>query len=293
MMTDICDKIKAAKHSENIKNEKANFNPNIIPNHIPKNKDEACIARKMAFDIEDIGRERQLEWQNYWFRCCISEKCNNIFSLLRSKDVDREEDILKICDNGSKLWDALDDDRRKRRLDLSIDFFLRRYNLFGAWKLYKRYPPNINIYINVIINTNLIKFALPRMFSTILIGFLPIITSSEIRDFAEIIPLKPILYCILIFIIIIILGPFSYFLLECNKTTRGTLVNKSCNSRGFSILLFSLAYSFSFSYIFTIIGLLGSQEINPFRITFYAIVALLIGILIQLLWEDKTASEPI
>jgi len=292
-MIDICDKIKGARHSENIINEKASFNPNKIPNHIPKNKDEACIARKMAFDIDNIDRARQLEWQSYWLRCCISEKCNNIFSLLRSKDVDREDDILKICDNKSKLWEELDDDGRKRRLDLAIDFFLRRYNFSGSWKLYKRYPPNINIYINVILNANLIKFALPRMFSTILIGFLPIITSSEIRDFAEIIPSKPILYCILIFIIIIILGPFSYFLHECNKTTRGTLVNKSCNSRGLTILIISLAYSFSFSYIFTIIGLLGSQEINPFKITFYAIVALLIGILIQLLWEDKTASEPI
>jgi hypothetical protein len=67
---------------------------------VPPTPEHAYLARKLAF-LDEISLEEMIKWQNYWFRCCISDKCNFIFSILSSKkisgdSVNREEDLVKI-----------------------------------------------------------------------------------------------------------------------------------------------------------------------------------------------------
>ncbi|RLG24768.1 hypothetical protein DRN76_03580 [Methanosarcinales archaeon] len=92
----------------------------------------------------------------------------------------------------------------------------------------------------------------------------------------------------------IISGLYIFYLeYELYKTIRGTVVKKWCQLRIIPVLLFGLFYSLFFSYILTIVGFMGDFGWCWNRVIFYAMFAFLIGILIQLLWEEKTASEPL
>lgn len=173
--------------------------------------------------IPDKNFKNQIHWQNYWFRCCVSEKCNYIFSILKSRNVDREDDLLKICDKESKLWKETGTEAMKGYVDRCIDFLLRRYNWKDAFYLCWNYPSKLNI--------NLIKLIIPRMLAAILLGFLPIITSRDIRDFAESNQSNLYIPIIVLFSLIII-----YLLFECHTTTHRTLVKKRCSKELFLFL---------------------------------------------------------
>jgi hypothetical protein len=253
------------------------FNINKIPEGAPINPELAYIYRKIAIEIKS---ERQLYWQNYWFRCCISEKCNYIFSILKIRNVDREDDLRKICNPGSKLWKTIGDKGMEGYLDVCIDFFLRRYNWPDAFRLYWRYSSKKN--------TNLIKLFFPRMLSAILVGFLPILTSQDLRDFAEMNQSNLFKYSIAIVVLSVL-----YLLFECHITTQRTLVKKLCKQRIFPVLAVSLSSSLIFSYVFMKVGLLGTGEWCWSKMIFYAMFALFIGILVQLIWEEKTVTEPL
>lgn len=359
-----------------------------IPKTAPENAESAFMARKLALEI---SFEHQVDWQHYWYRCCISEKCDYIFSSLIAYNVDREDDLKKICNPKCKL--LTEDDSTKTLLkksqnetkkiyyDNCIDFFLKRYNWTDAIRLCKNfysYNPNINW----------IKLVFPRMLSATLLGFLPIMTSGDLRKFAETNQMD--LWVYYIFLIPVI---YFFLLFECHKTTRNTIIrkrflfdwdeipgndekkfksflinnygdlkwvknrkfhksddnrkiyitkndslslnlnndetkaskvklkinnvkkdefsvitknkklniyqkksfwNKSCWIR--SLLIFSwsiLFFSLLISFILTINGLLGNENWCWWRGTFYALLAGFIGILLQLLWEEKTVTEPL
>ena len=257
--------------------EKHGFGECKIPESVPPNHEYAYAARKVAFDL---ALKNQAEWQHYWFKCCISDKCDYIFSILTSKDVDREDDLKKICNPESKLWKARGNEEMQGYVDLCIDFFLKRYNWLDASKLWWKSPSRKNL--------NFTKLLFPRLLGAILVGFIPIITSKEIWEFAGDNQSNLLTYCAIIFIVSIF-----YLEYELYKTTRGTIVKKWCQLRIIPVLVFGLSYSLFFSYIFTIVGFMEGVGWCWNRVTFYAMFAFLIGILIQLLWEEKTASEPL
>jgi len=289
-----------AKDLDSIENIMRDFDRDFLCNYYDKNKtpvgapqspEHAYLAKKLAF-FDKISPDKQIKWQNYWFRCCISDKCNFIFSILSSKKicgdarVNREDDLAKICNPAeSKILHKLDEETMKGYLDAGIDFFLKRYNVWGAWRLYNKYPSKWNI--------NFIKLLLPRMFSAILIGFIPIVTSGDIKGFVSsnsslffvctISNLWIYSFCMAIL-------SFAYISFECRKTTRDTQV--ASEKRSALVFAIGMAYSLFFSVIFAKIGLLG-EDLHLADIIFYAIFAFLIGILLQLLWEEKTTTEPL
>jgi len=252
-----------------------------IPKTIPQDIYSAYLARKLALDgLDDSNFKNQYRWQTYWFKCCISEKCNFIFSYLHQKNVDREDDLEKICNHDSQLWKKLGDERMKRYLDTCIDFFLIRYDLPGAFCLYRKYPDKINI--------NLVKLFYPRLFSAILLGFFLIAISGNTITFAELNQSK-----LFVSSVLLIVASVVYFTYECYSRIRGTIVNKGYKSRIFFVLLFGGIYSIILSIVFNMGGFLGNEELNFAKVIFYAMLALFIGILIQLLWEEKTVTEPL
>jgi hypothetical protein len=261
----------------------------------PQSPEHAYLAKNLAF-LNDLSSnkkiDKQIKWQNYWFRCCISDKCNFIFSILSSKKIcgdngiNREEDLVKICNPvESKIRDKLGDEIMKGYLDAGIDFLLKRYNVCGAWGLYNKYPSKWNI--------NFIKLLLPRMFSAILIGFIPIVTSGDIQKFVSsnsslfFVCTISNLWLYSLFMIIL---SFAYISFECRKTTRDTQV--ASGKRSALVFTFGIVYALIFSVMFAKIGLLG-EDLHITDIIFYAIFAFLIGILLQLLWEEKTTTEPL
>ncbi|NMG83445.1 MAG: hypothetical protein GIS02_04480 [Methanosarcinales archaeon] len=253
------------------------FKARDIPHGVPPNHKYAYGVRKVAFDLDF---DNKAEWQHYWFKCCISDKCDYIFSILKSKDVDREDDLKKICNRESKLWKTRGNEEMQGYVDLCIDFFLKRYNWLDASKLWWENPPRKNL--------NFIKLLFPRLLGAILVGFIPIVTSKEIWEFAVVNQSNLLKYCAIIFVVSVF-----YLEYELYKTIRETVVKKWCQLRIIPVLLFGLFYSLLFSYIFTLVGFMGNVGWCWNRVIFYAMFAFLIGILIQLLWEEKTASEPL
>lgn len=259
-----------------------NFDECEIQENAPVNPEYAYAARALAIEIP-LEQHKKAEWQHYWFRCCISDKCNYIFSILKSKDVDREEDLKKICNCNSELWKARGDDEMRGYVDVCIDFFLKRYNWTDAYHLYRNNSPIVHI--------NAFKLLFPRLFSAILVGFLPIATSYEIQKFAEGIQSDILVYPLVISVISGL--SISYLLFECHKTIRGTAVKKQCSERIAPVLAGGLLFSLFFSCGFTIVGFLGEGDWCLARVIFYAMFAFLVGILLQLLWEEKTVTEPL
>jgi hypothetical protein len=149
-----------------------------------------------------------------------------------------------------------------------------------------------------IINFNLFELLLPRMLSAILVGIILIASSGDLMKFGAGILNSNYFYYFLIFTFLL---SFFYFFFECSKIIRGSLPRNHFNSkiihRIFPILLWgfgwSIVYSYTFLYIYNSINLLSSSTFNWKTILFYASFSFFIGILIQLLWEEKTVPEPL
>lgn len=304
MTDDFYTAVYEAKDLDSIEEIMKDFDRDFLFNYYDKNKtpvgapqspEHAYLARKLAFFNEfssDKKIAKQIKWQNYWFRCCISDKCNFIFSILSSKKIcgdggiNREEDLVKICNPvESEIRDKLGDKIMKGYLDAGIDFLLKRYNVCGACGLYNKYPSKWNI--------NFIKLLLPRMFSAILIGFIPIVTSSDIKYFVSLnssIFFDSTISNLWLYSSCMAILSFVYISFECRKTTRDTQV--ASGKRSVLVFTIGIIYSLILSLMFAEIGLLG-KDLHLANIIFYAIFAFLIGILLQLLWEEKTTTEPL
>jgi hypothetical protein len=270
-------------YSSDKNNPLCNFDVNVIPESVPINDEIAYLARKIALEIPS---EKKEYWQNYWFRCCISDKCNYIFKILYSKNVDREDDLKKICNLQSELCTSLANENMKQSyFDLSIDYFLKRYNWLGASQICFKAPNKIK---------NVPKLIIPRMLAATLVGFVAIATSNEIWEFA----VTQQSY-LLHYSIALICASGLYSLYECHKITQGTLSFLRLLSRVFFVLIIGILLSLVLSYIFTLLGLFTTAHIPETsiicknRVLFYSTLALFIGILIQLLWEEKTVAEPL
>lgn len=246
-----------------------------IPEFAPDTPEFAFLYWKLAIEIPS---NKQSDWQHYWFRCCISEKCNYIFSILKSRNIRREDDLEKICAQNSRLWEVLDDSGKKAYIDICMDFFLRRYNYWGAYRMLKKHPSVWNG----------IKMTFPRMMSAIILGFIPIATSGDIRTFVQINELN-----LKQFSIIIIIISSAYLIFECYKSNQRTLDNWQYILRIVPILIWGLIWALFYSHIFTSIKFLGPEKWNLCWVIFYASFAFFIGILLQLLWEENTVTEPL
>lgn len=260
---------------DNKKSPFLGFDVNRIPEGAPVNPEFAFLYHKLAIEIPSYN---QSDWQHYWFRCCISEKCNYIFSILKSQGVNREIDLEKICNRNSRLMEILDNSGKIAYIDACIDFFLRRYNYWGALWLFMKYPSFWNG----------IKMTFPRMMFAVILGFIPIATSEEIGNFVQ--ANEPNLKS---FSIILIIFSGVYLIFECYNSNKRTLGSWQYALRIVPILSWGLVWSLLFSHIFTSVKFLGPEMWNLYWVVFYASFALCIGILLQLLWEENTVTEPL
>ncbi|MCC4766895.1 hypothetical protein FXW07_09780 [Methanosarcina sp. DH1] len=307
-MIDIYNRIDEAKYVIQILDILKDVWPNQknlheIPNSAPPNPESAYVARKLAFeDIRD-NRENLVpikdSWQHYWFSCCTSDKCDFVFKLLKSKGVDREDDLKKICSLESDLFHKLDDETKQPYIDLCISYLLKRYNISDSREIWKRSPKKTFVVR--------LQLFLLRLVASILVGYIVIATSSEIWDFANINQPNQPLFLLLYSFGFLILS-YIYLLFECLKITQGTINSRIACKRAFSVLESGIIYSLAALIIFRLIYFLQMlctlETVHETflshvfdvsyicRLIFYAMFAFFIGIIIQLLWEEKTVSEP-
>lgn len=265
-----------------------------IPETAPKSLIQALLARQLALGVTNGWTDNSLraKWQNYWLSCCRSSKCDYLFTLMKEikyddkcsqSKIDREEDIVKLCDQNNQnnvLWKYLKMGK-KSHLDLYVRFLLRRYAWYKAFKLWCR-----------IKNISLINFILPRLVGALLIGFLPFLEPSIWK---VIVNMNRVFYWMISLFFVVF--SFIYLLYDCFRVLEGSgrkaLVRASC------VTIYGLLVGFLFSKLG--ICLLKDTyaeefltQINYERPSlFFSSAALFIGIFIQVLWEEKTIAEPL
>lgn len=226
--------------------------------------------------------ELKQEWQRYWLSCCLSEKCDYYFAELASLKkprINREYEIKELWDNGI-LWGRISKEGRRFYLNTCIKLLLRRYALKEAWELWRTQGSPLSMLPNL----------LPlRLLGATSIGFLPLFTATEMWE----LPAIKLYSWARLFAIItpILILTWFYFLYECYNATgyshkiikRGTIVFliSVIASQLLSLIICSL-----FSMMIPDGGFLKTW-------VFFAAAALLIGIFIQVFWEEKTITEPL
>lgn len=280
------EKIDGLKGFNNIvKNANIDIAPAKIYTEPVKTPEEAIAVQTLALKIKNgLDVRNKALWQHYWLKCCLSEKCDYVFSILSAEhiNISREEDLLKII-TGNVVTNCLSTEAKKYYLAVCINFLLKRYNWIGACKLFKEHFKTAN--------WNLFELLLPRMLSAILVGIILIASSGDLMEFSNGILNSNYFYYFLIFTFLL---SFCYFFFDCNKIVRGSLPRNRHNleviRRIVPILLWGFCWSIIFSYIFLYIY---NSVLNWNTILFYASFSFFIGILVQLLWEEKTVPEPL
>ena len=255
-----------------------------------------------------------------WLKICMNLQNDSNYDFYFEKySRDKEEEIKQILfENNGKgdLRDIFKDNEQilpewQIRLRTIAFWFLRRYNWFEAGKIFKQCNK---------CKPDMIILGFPRLFGAILIGFLLIVTSDKIIEFAETTQFNVWWYICIIFI------PTLYLFYECRKTMGNAAVEKcsqhaiqklknlcgrslnmrlirkmgiilavlqTISFRIIPVLNFGLFYSWTLAVVLTRLGLLGSTEWCLQSILFYTLFAFLIGVFIQLIWEEKTVTEPL
>jgi len=147
-----------------------------------------------------------------------------------------------------------------------------------------------------------VRFCLPRLIGALFIGFIPLVAGPEMFTF----PLRLNWIQISGISLVLILMVFFYLIIECH-----TIIGKrGIFKRAFPVILYGLFVSFMMSLFICDItavdfidytrainytgykGLFGGV-IYPRIVIFNAPAALLIGIFVQVFWEEKTITEPL
>lgn len=224
-----------------------------------------------------------------WLKICINPQNDpNIDFYFKKEKLSKEAQVKKILfDDKGKLREIFKKNEWQIRLRRIRTWFLKRYNWNTAiilhWNL-----KNKGVF-------EIFDLIFLRLLCGILLGFIPLFSLPNIWTLP--VDLNSFILIPLAGLVLI------YFNYECNKTVGSDIDSISIFiNRVLPIFVYSILSSLFFSYIFY--SVLSNHFINfesvickeifPLKIIpFFAIVALSIGILVQIIWEDKTITEPL
>ena len=261
--------------------------------------------KELALRNKSLSAEDREECFYDWLKICVNPEKNPNYDFYFEKErLDHEKQVKEILfDEKGVLRDIFKRLAWQIRLRKIKIWFLKRYDWRTAVKILRSLE-NRRMF-------DFVDLIFPRLLCAILIGFIPLIPlimTEEVWRLAlglnwwEIGVIFPSAF---IFVLL-------YFRYECFKTDRKI---KSL-PRAFKVGLWGVSASLFFSAIFCIMfshhfidfesvahdGLWYVRYLNlgPFFlafhgkiIIFFAAIALLIGILIQVIWEEKTITEPL
>lgn len=262
------------------------------------NPEKMLLARQLALEIEtdtSFNDRCKGKWQRYWLRCCIRDECNYFFEVFKKCGISREIDALNIIENADNyLWEVINSKEGENYYKRTVaDWFLKRYNRDAARRV-----------LNTINKTDLslfdkFKLCYPRLIGAIFIGFLPLITQKDTWE----LPLTYSWFFVISLSAISLLMTYLYFRYEYHKVA----FDKN-QYRPLKVCTRGVVYSLLMSCIINILftkqflnekaGYWFSPLFPDFKIfpevwLFFASSALLIGIFIQVFWEEKTVTEPL
>lgn len=237
-----------------------------------------------------------------WLKVCVNPQNDpNIDFYFKKENLAKEDEVKKILFEQGKLRDMFKENEWQIRLRKIRTWFLKRYDWGTAKKLHCNLTDKSKF--------EFLDVVFMRLQCATLVGFIPLLFESKTWT----LPLKFKWLEIGSISLILFLLTLLYLSYDCSKAGGG--------ERGIStfrralIVLFvgvlpSLFYSFIFcgilSYYFIDFGeavyndfdllSLGSYLQWGFSlktITFFASVAFSIGILVQIIWEEKAVTEPL
>ncbi|MFN3479765.1 MAG: hypothetical protein ACK415_05185 [Thermodesulfovibrionales bacterium] len=262
--------------------------------------------------IKDIALKDEIEKENDkendkerafydWLKICVNpQKEVNYDFYFEKNGLDKEEDVKKILfDKENNLKKIFKENEKKTdwqiRLRTIADWFLKRYDIATAVKIYKHIESPHKTFFDKV------RLFIPRLIGAIFIGFLPLITGQETWE----LPLKLGWLWTILLSCLSLAFAYLYLTVECHNIIRK---KKEALKRAFFVFFMGLLYSLVFSFV--IVSIMGKHfietqnfkakcvdlmgiEIYFENIVFFASLALLIGIFIQVFWEEKTITEPL
>jgi len=261
-----------------------------------------CHLKRLACENTCNDKKKNEEAFYEWLKICVnSKKEPNYDFYLEKKGFDKEVEVKQILfeDNGTDdIREIFKDDNGQIRDEWQIrlktiaSWFLKRYDLSTAMKILNSCDKSRLDKINLI---------LPRLLVAIFIGFLPLIFNQGTWELA----LNLGLWWVILISSLLIAISIFYFQFECYNITRN---KKTAKKRGLFVGIYGLVISLFFSIIIVIskgeffvgydyktrgLNVLGRIIFleDILFILIFASAALLIGIFIQIFWEEKTITE--
>lgn len=273
------------------------------PNQPPSSSLEALIARQKAFRAKFHTHDKlYAEWQNYWLNCCLSSKCDRLFSILVNFNVDREEDMLEIMrrDN-TLLWENIPVGGQVYYLNTALSFLLQRFSYITAWKFWCQHG-------RCRWGFGLLSLFLPRLFGAIVVGLILLVPSSGMWE----LPTRLLITwcCGWVLLLLMFMLSFGYLLYDCRKRVESKcragfkdILDELVLRRTLPIMALGGVESFLINYLIVIRLFLPAFQVDHAVFLYppslwvtcatFTVEALFIGIFMYVFWGEKSAAEPL
>lgn len=242
------------------------------------------------------------EWQNLWLKHCLSDKTDYIFIALSKIigtrcqiRIDRESSVKEILEHGllpqaGPLRAILPTPAvQDYYLKVCEDWFLGRYAFKEAWWCFSN-RKNLGYRRRI----DWTKFLLPKIWGSILIGYLALVLSSDSWKLAM---RQPLLTTVTMAFLALAVSA-GYFLIEVNNCLRSP--SAPYVARGLGLFVYAFLVSLvTGSLLLKAVSLYFIEAIHIgtsnffILLLFYVPFALLIGIFVQMLWEEKPVAQPL
>ncbi|MBE0427721.1 MAG: hypothetical protein IBX72_13895 [Nitrospirae bacterium] len=240
-----------------------------------------------------------------WLKICINpQKEINYDFYFEKNELDKEDQVKQILfendRKGKQLREIFKKPDWQIRLKTISDWFLKRYDIDTARKILKNIQsPYKSIFDKV-------RLFIPRLWGAIFIGFLPLLVGQETWNLPLQLGWGWIIFLSLLFLVF----SYLYLTIECYNIIHNI---KKAFTRAQGVFLRGFLISLIFSLIIVFImgkelvgveykesgwhclynGLCTGRLMFSENVLFFASAALLIGIFIQVFWEEKTITEPL
>jgi hypothetical protein len=238
------------------------------------------------------NKKREIAFYD-WLKICINPQKEASYDFYFEKNnINKEQEVKEILfDKNGNLREIFKNEDWQIRLRKISDWFLKRYEITTAKKILKSIKSSF---------LDKLKLYLPRLWGAIFIGFLPLIMGQETWDLPhKLHPVSVILLSLVFFAVAII-----YLTNECYNIIRDKAESElralKVGGRGALISVIASFFiclsigedSVHVDYSKIYLNLSAGMSIWK-NILFFASSALLIGIFIQVFWEEKTITEPL
>lgn len=293
----------------------------IPPTEIPPlNPEQMILAKHLAMKIpaldgDDFNEGIKASWQKFWLKCCLNEKCDYGFTMLRNikPAIDREKEILELANENRIIWEFVDIDNlnvrkktgRKLYFEICLKFLLKRFSFCNALKLLGM---DKETFFRLPLRQAFRKLKDNYFFTDLILNFIPlrIIFGLLITNYFAISARwlwaliskaieNNLIYTLTMFIFAVLSWLYLSFV-ECFPEIERDAIEAI--KRGAKVWFWNLLLSTLIAWVLVYFVVLSSARefITPGYgckpIILYSQIVVFISLFIQHFWQEKTITEP-